>query len=137
MTDPIQGVVAAQKLAPTLDPSAVKDLAQGPKEGPSFQDVMAKQEPTAVQPSQAIEPTAPVQKTEAAAQIDAFVEGVFHDEKKMNRLMDRVHRGQTLSQGQLLELQGVIYGYAQKVDIASKVVDKSTGGLKQVMNTQV
>jgi hypothetical protein len=30
-----------------------------------------------------------------------------------------------------------VYGYAQKVDLASKVVDKATGGIKQVMNTQV
>ena len=66
-----------------------------------------------------------------------FVSGVLKDEAKIEKMMNRCAKGQTLDQGELLQMQGLIYSYGQKIDLASKVVDKATSGLKQVMQTQV
>lgn len=96
---------------------------------------MAQKQQT--QKADAVPAVEQAQPSEAAQRLDSFVEGVLNDEKKIDRLMTRNAKGAALDQGELIQLQGLIYGYAQKVDLASKVVDKSTGGLKQIMNTQV
>lgn len=138
MTDPIAGKLAMQAMQ---QPSAEAMQKAGSPKGPktSFQEVMTQkqQQVEGTQKTQA--PTAPeqVNKSESSQRIDAFVEGVLNDEKKIDRLMAKNTKGGGLEQSELLQLQGLIYGYAQKVDLASKVVDKATGGLKQIMNTQV
>lgn len=134
MTDPIQGAAAlgrAQELQNTAPTGAEKTA-----DGKSFQDVF--EEVQAMDPTPEAAPVdAPVEASGAAEQIDDFVQGVVDDQKRIQEMMDRCVSGDTMSQKELLELQSVIYGYAQKVDLASKIVDKATGGLKQVMNTQV
>ena len=154
MTDPIQGASAAmqsiQKLQQSsvdgagMDPSS-KIGQQGATQGPSFKEVMQErasqveqtqgvQAPEATNKADALPPA---NKTEATQRLDNFVKGVFKDEAKINRMMQRCARGKTLEQGELLQLQGLIYSYGQKIDLASKLVDKATGGVKQIMNTQV
>lgn len=143
MADPISGSVAMQQMPKVdlekLDKAAKTSDAPKNDGGQSFKDVMA-QKVDATQQAQAPEKTQPaqsVQRSEMSQKVDKFVEGVLSDEKRIEKMMARCGKGQTLEQGELLQLQGLIYGYAQKVDLASKVVDKATGGLKQVMNTQV
>lgn len=138
MTNPIAGKIAMQAMQ---QPSAqALEKAVGPKGSKaSFQEVMTQkqQEVEATQKTQA--PIAPekVNKSESSQRMESFVEGVLNDEKKIDRLMAKNIKGGGLEQSELLQLQGLIYGYSQKVDLASKVVDKATGGLKQIMNTQV
>ena len=143
MADPISGSVAMQQL-PKVDmekldkASKTGDASKG--QGPSFKEVMAQQQTDAaaqVQDPQKVQGPEKVQRPEMTQRVDKFVEGVLSDEKRIEKMMARCSKGQTLEQGELLQLQGLIYGYAQKVDLASKIVDKATGGLKQVMNTQV
>ena len=138
MTDPIAGKLAMQALQ---QPNAQALEKAGTPKGPktSFQEVMTQkqQEVEATQKTQAPEVAQPVEKSESAQRMDKFVEGVLDDEKKIDRLMAKNTSGGGLDQSELLQLQGLIYGYSQKVDLASKVVDKATGGLKQIMNTQV
>lgn len=143
MADPISGSVAMQQM-PKIDLEKLDKAAKTPDApkndgGQSFKDVMA-QKVDATQQAQApdkAQPAERVQRSEMSQKVDKFVEGVLGDEKRIEKMMARCGKGQTLEQGELLQLQGLIYGYAQKVDLASKVVDKATGGLKQVMNTQV
>lgn len=140
MADPISGSVAMQQM-PKIDLDKLDKAAKtadAPKnDGPSFKEVMAQQQTQAPAEVQQAQPAQSVQRSEVAQKVDKFVEGVLGDEKRIEKMMARCSKGQTLEQGELLQLQGLIYGYAQKVDLASKVVDKATGGLKQVMNTQV
>ena len=139
MTDPIAGKLAMQAIQ---QPNAqALEKAGGPPKGPktSFQEVMTQKQQQAQAPEKVNAPAAPeqVNKSESAQRMDKFVEGVLNDEKKIDRLMAKNTTGGGLDQSELLQLQGLIYGYSQKVDLASKVVDKATGGLKQIMNTQV
>jgi hypothetical protein len=111
-------------------------------DGASFQEVMQRQEVQAAEQSkvaetQKVEATSDVKKSPAAQQLDKFVDSVGKDEAKIEAMMKRCVKGQTLSPQELLQLQSVMYGYSQKVELASKLVDKTTGGLKQIMNTQV
>lgn len=135
MTDPIQGSQLAMQSIQKLD-GAELDKTSPQADGPSFKEVMsthtdpakAPERPAAVEASEQVDP---------AKKLDDFVQGVFEDQARIEEMMGRCVDGKNLSQGELLQLQGLIYAYAQKVDLASKVVDKATGGLKQVMNTQV
>lgn len=144
MTDPIQGISAIQGAA-GLDGASGPSGAGGPK-GASFDDVMEGQKTQEAEATQGVEaaqeveaPEAPaqVEKSSAVDQMDSFLDGMSKDEAELKDLMERCMGGQDLSQKELLRVQVLVYGYAQKVDLASKVVDKATGGIKQVMNTQV
>ncbi len=69
--------------------------------------------------------------------IGKFVDGAIQDEKKIERSMKRLGRGKNMSQGELLKMQGLLYQYTQEVDLASKIVEKTAAGFKQLMNIQV
>jgi hypothetical protein len=45
--------------------------------------------------------------------------------------------GKNFSNGELLSLQASMYKYTQELDLTSKVVEKATSGLKDVVKTQV
>ena len=45
--------------------------------------------------------------------------------------------GKPMSNGELLSLQASMYKYSQELDLTSKVVEKATSGLKDVVKTQV
>lgn len=144
MTDPISGAAAMQNIQKMqqLSEAAPVGESKGPT-GPSFAQVLEGKQAEAAQAAQptqgpqAPDAAAPVSKTEGAQQIDRFVEGVLSDERQMNTMMERCMSGKTMSNSELLQMQGLVYGYAQKVELATKLVDKATGGLKQIMNTQV
>ena len=144
MTDPIQGIGAIDKMK-ELD----KMSGAGGPQGASFDEVMGDQQAQGVdqaegvgeveapQEVEAAEAPQAVEETNALDKMDQFLDGMSKDEAELNDLMERCMGGADLSQKELLRVQMLVYGYAQKVDLASKVVDKATGGIKQVMNTQV
>lgn len=66
-----------------------------------------------------------------------FVERIADDKAELEGMLEQTMNGGNLDQQQLLEMQTLIYSYSQKVQLTSKVVDKATGGLKQMMNVQV
>ena len=70
-------------------------------------------------------------------QLAGFVEEISEDRAEIERMLDQTMHGADLDQRELLEMQTLIYSYSQKVELASKAVDKATGGLKQMMNVQV
>jgi hypothetical protein len=71
------------------------------------------------------------------AKLGEFVEGISQNRDEMEQMLERSMNGETLDQKELLEMQALIYGYSQKVKLASKVVEKGTGGLKQMMQMRV
>ncbi len=66
-----------------------------------------------------------------------FVDGLSERGSDLDRMLDRTMQGEDLSQQELLEMQSLMYSYSQKVELASKSVEKATGGLKQMMQVQV
>ena len=142
MTNPIQGAsVAAQQIQKASQATSTSSPSvSSSSSSKDFASVLEATQANQADPTARVDVASPAQKVErssAAQKLDNFVEGVFKDQAKIEKMMRRCVRGKTLSQPELLRLQGLIYGYAQKVELASKIVDKATGGLKQVMNTQV
>ena len=142
MTDPIQGSAAAFQNIQKISQSGLDqvDKTSTPDASPetSFKDVLQQTEaPAEAQAPEKAGAVDSADKIDPAKKIDDFIKGVFDDQDRIEKMMGRYMDGADLSQGELLQLQSTIYAYAQKIDLASKVVDKATGGLKQVMNTQV
>ncbi|MFU8806296.1 MAG: hypothetical protein ACNA8W_20970 [Bradymonadaceae bacterium] len=145
MTDPISGQLAAQALQQPATTQGIDGPGQGPSPGgASFKDVMTEQtqaaggvdgpgEAQAVQEVQAPEVAERVEQ----AQLDDFIDGILANEKDLKRMMEQCMNGGAMGQQEMLQMQALIYSYSQKVDLTTKVVEKATGGLKQVMNTQV
>ncbi|HJL00027.1 MAG TPA: EscI/YscI/HrpB family type III secretion system inner rod protein [Polyangiaceae bacterium LLY-WYZ-15_(1-7)] len=58
------------------------------------------------------------------------------DDRAVQRAMGAARRGRELDPAELLALQAGVYRYAQEMELASKVVDKSTTALKTVLQSQ-
>lgn len=61
------------------------------------------------------------------------------DVRRGERMMQRVMhgaKGTSLGHGELLALQAGVYRYTQQVELFSKVVDKGTGTVRQVLQSQ-
>lgn len=54
---------------------------------------------------------------------------------RLERIARRGRRG-PVDAGQLLALQADVYRYTQELELASKLVDKATGALKQTLQSQ-
>ncbi len=54
----------------------------------------------------------------------------------MDGALRRAMRGRDLSPQRLLALQAGVYRYTQELELASKVVDKATGAVKQTLQSQ-
>lgn len=140
ISDPIGGKLAAQALQ---QPQGLQEVGKaGKKEGgASFQEVMTRQTEAAnqVEQAKAAGPVEAMPKTEGVekSRINDFMNGVLKDEKQIDKMMAKCMRGGAMEQKDMLQMQALIYSYSQKIDLATKVVEKATGGLKQVMNTQV
>ena len=55
----------------------------------------------------------------------------------MDHILELAESGRTFSPTELLALQAHVYRASQELDLAGKVVEKATGGVKQVLQTQV
>jgi hypothetical protein len=131
--DPIEGMKIASVHVPAADKNDTSPKNSG-ADRTSFKDVLKDklETDTEMKASEVASAKAPVRE-----RMEAFVTDVFSDEKALDRAMNRAATGASMNNGELLELQALMYGYAQKVDIATKVVEKAAGGLKQLMQTQV
>ncbi len=89
---------------------------------------------------------APVQKT--ATQVAAtpapqptqtahVLDSVSQAQKRMDAVLKMAESGRSFTAAELLALQTRVYRANQELDLAGKVVEKATGGVKQVLQTQV
>lgn len=56
---------------------------------------------------------------------------------RMEEVLRQAESGRSFSPAELLALQAHVYRASQELDLAGKVVEKATGGVKQVLQTQV
>ncbi|RAL24918.1 hypothetical protein DL240_01535 [Lujinxingia litoralis] len=133
MTDPISASIASQA-AQAMQEQAQPEVA--PSGGKSFAEVLnaPQSEPGAAPETAPIEASAQIDETQ---RLDAYIEGILGDEGRIHELLESSMRGDALGPQEMLEMQALIYSYSQKVELTTKVVEKATGGIKQVMNTQV
>jgi len=55
----------------------------------------------------------------------------------MDEVLRLAESGRGFSPAELLALQAHVYRASQQLDLAGKVVEKATGGVKQILQTQV
>lgn len=62
---------------------------------------------------------------------------VSEAQKRLDHIMALAESGRSFSPTELLALQAHVYRASQELDLAGKVVEKATGGIKQILQTQV
>lgn len=78
-------------------------------------------------------------KTEPSKQVTAskVLDQVNQAQNRMEQILKMAESGKSFSPAELLSLQTHVYRASQELDLAGKVVEKATGGVKQVLQTQV
>ena len=142
MTGPTSGVPpmpGAQQLLPA--PGA----QQSPKQGESKFDTVLVDKAQGAQPAQPVRPTEAVRQVESVSKTEKpgmnLVTHVVHELEaghvRLEKLIQASASGKQFSNAELLSLQASMYQYTQQLDLTSKVVEKATTGLKDVVKTQV
>ena len=82
------------------------------------------QAPLAAQPQRALEPARILDQVAAA-------------QKRMDAVLELAQSGKSFTPADLISLQSQMYRASQELDLAGKVIEKATGGVKQILQTQV
>ena len=75
-------------------------------------------------------PPAPIEITRVVSQVQSA-------QARMEQVLALAQSGKHFSAAELLSLQTHVYRASQELDLAGKVVEKATGGVKQILQTQV
>lgn len=75
----------------------------------------------------------PVTRAEAAR----VAERVLQAQQKLEKVLELAQSGKTFTSAELIALQAHVYGASQEIDLAGKVVEKATTGLKTLLQTQL
>jgi len=109
-----------------------------------FGEVMKGAKPPAQQKPAAIGKAQQPQQVEAKAQVATSqrpaaraIDQVSAAQTRMEKVLELAQSGKTFTPAELLALQTQMYRASQELDLAGKVVEKATGGVKQVLQTQV
>lgn len=76
-------------------------------------------------------------RTPAEASAVRVVEQVQSAQHRLDHVLRLAESGKTFTPAELLALQAHVYRASQELDLAGKVVEKATAGVKQVLQTQV
>jgi hypothetical protein len=76
-------------------------------------------------------------KPNAEVTATRVMDQVNRAQSRMESILKLAESGKSFSPAELLSLQTHVYRASQELDLAGKVVEKATGGLKQVLQTQV
>ncbi|WP_224372504.1 ATP-dependent helicase HrpB [Hyalangium versicolor] len=148
MTGPMTGIAAAQLVQPKPPDQTVP---QGSKPGESkFDAVLADKAqaasgPDAARQTESVQGPEPVHTVEGVAKterpvlnmVSHVVSELEQGQLRLDQLIGAGVSGQQLSNSELLSLQASMYKYTMELDLTSKVVEKATSGLKDVVKTQV
>jgi hypothetical protein len=72
-----------------------------------------------------------------AQQAVQALERVSQAQKRLDHILALAESGRTFTPAELLAFQAHVYAASQQLDLAGKVVEKATGGVKQVLQTQI
>jgi len=77
-----------------------------------------------------------VQSARAQLTVQAL-ERVSQAQKRLDHILALAESGRTFTPAELLAFQAHVYAASQQLDLAGKVVEKATSGVKQVLQTQI
>jgi hypothetical protein len=72
-----------------------------------------------------------------AQQAAQAMDRVNQAQKRLDHILELAESGRTFTPAELLAFQAHVYAASQQLDLAGKVVEKATGGIKQVLQTQI
>ncbi|MDH5490474.1 MAG: hypothetical protein OEY14_00725 [Myxococcales bacterium] len=81
-------------------------------------------------------PEPPSGPSPARALIEDAASSIGRGQAQIERALRRARRGQGMAPEELLALQAGVYRYSQELELASKVVDKVTGAIRQTLQSQ-
>lgn len=161
MSDPIAGggaALVAEEMLKEVEAAAqqAEQLAQAPETpGVEFTQVLETQRVTEVSEARLsradvlraareanVMPRLPaisqeVSKNSWSTGIQRIMEDVMQGQNKLEEIMGLALSGRNFSTHELLAMQAGVYRFTQELELTSKVVEKSTATIKQMMNTQV
>ncbi|MFL5346901.1 MAG: ATP-dependent helicase HrpB [Hyalangium sp.] len=70
-------------------------------------------------------------------QVARALDRVGQAQKRLDHILALAESGRTFTPAELLAFQAHVYAASQQLDLAGKVVEKATGGIKQVLQTQI
>ncbi len=93
--------------------------------------------PLMVKPLADLRPASAVAGVTIASTANKVLGQVNSAQARMDEILKLAESGKMFSAAELLSLQTHVYRASQELDLAGKVVEKATGGVKQVLQTQV
>ncbi|NMO23043.1 ATP-dependent helicase HrpB [Pyxidicoccus fallax] len=91
---------------------------------------------SAAAPTHAVEGVPPTERPALHA-VSHVVRALEQGQRDLDRIIQEASSGKQFSNAELLSLQASMYRYTQELDLVSRVVEKATTGLKDVVKTQV
>jgi hypothetical protein len=136
MTGPMTGIAATQLVQQALPDQAAVQVS---KSGESKFDGVLADKAGAVQSPDLAHQVEGVGKTERPTlnMVSRVVSELEQGQLRLDKLIDAGVSGKQFSNAELLSLQASMYKYTLELDLTSKVVEKATSGLKDVVKTQV
>lgn len=101
----------------------------------SFKVTLARHAQINRPPAAGVQPGSPPQPSQPVAA--RIVEGLDAAQRRLDAVLELARTGATFTPAQLLSLQADVYSSSQQIDLAGKLVEKATGGVKQVLQTQL
>jgi hypothetical protein len=96
---------------------------------------------TATQTQRGVPPVAPVGESINAGPLKSglhqLMNQVMDGQNKLEDIMKVCLSGKNFSSSELLALQAGVFRFTQELELTSKVIEKGTSSIKQVLNTQV
>ena len=89
------------------------------------------------QSSKAAEGIKPVASDVKTAQAGRVVDQVTAAQTRLDKILALAQSGKAFTPAELLAMQAQVCSASQQLDLAGKVVEKATGGIKQVLQTQL
>lgn len=99
--------------------------------GVGRQNVAAPQQTKAVASSKVA--TADMKSVQAGKVVDQVTQA----QARLDKILALAQSGKSFTPAELLALQAQVASASQQLDLAGKVVEKATGGIKQVLQTQL
>lgn len=142
MTGPMTGIAATQVVQQKLPD---QPAAQVSKAGESKFDGVLAEKAQAAGKAGAVQGAEPMRQVESVGRterpmlnmVSRVVSELEQGQLRLDKLIDAGVSGKQFSNAELLSLQASMYKYTLELDLTSKVVEKATSGLKDVVKTQV
>ncbi len=69
--------------------------------------------------------------------VERQFDAILADENAINDAIGRAEDGEALGRAEMLQLQARVYAHSQRVDVATRVIDRTASALRQLLNTQL